>query len=260
MMKDARSKLAENLGELSDDMVLQLKEINERCAEYQELLAEKHRTLDKIVDPDLIRQAELAKTSASVDSAGTRTGTASGKQLGKSQVRLMARIQLQIEEVDLGIVTDGWLDALFDRFSKQKTSSSAQWKGTYSVHARIGSSQPDATHHILITGQSTPQRHSLSERLLVVSVDSDSSGKIDDKEWDDLSGILKGEAAKIGTPDAADALAVEAAGDADDRVSQVSPPQPDLQGCRCNQCTQAARHQQHTARALVSAAVIRCNV
>ena len=64
----ARSKLADDLlGEPTDDMVLKLKDINERCAEYQKLLEEKHRDLDKIIDPDLIRQAELAKTSSSVD-------------------------------------------------------------------------------------------------------------------------------------------------------------------------------------------------
>ena len=80
-----------------------------------------------------------------------------GKQLGKSQVRLMVRIQLQIEDVDLSTVMDDWIDALFDRY------------------------------------------------------DADKSGMMDDTEWDSLSEILKTEAGKIGTPEAADYQARQAA-------------------------------------------------
>lgn len=88
---------------------------------------------------------------------GAEKASGTGKQLGKSQVRLMVRIQLQIEEVDVSKVTDSWIDSLFDRF------------------------------------------------------DSDNSGTMDDEEWEKLSEILKVEAGKIGTPDAADAPAEPAA-------------------------------------------------
>jgi len=53
-----------------------------------------------------------------------------GKQLGKAQVRLMVRIQLQIEDVDLSRVTDRWIDALFERFDSDKsgTMDDEEWE------------------------------------------------------------------------------------------------------------------------------------
>ena len=93
--------------------------------------------------------AAQAKAAEADAPAAAATAVAGGKQLGKAQVRLIARIQLQIEDVDLSNVTDEWIDGLLQRF------------------------------------------------------DADNSGTIDDTEWDTLVLVLKEEASKIGTEDAA---------------------------------------------------------
>ena len=45
----------------------------------------------------------------------------SGKKLKKSQVRLMVRIQLQIENINAEKVTDEWIDSLFDRYDTDQS-------------------------------------------------------------------------------------------------------------------------------------------
>ena len=83
----------------------------------QSLLA----TRSKVAEPNSTEASTSSRRSSS---------SSSGKQLGKAQVRLMVRIQLQMEGFDLGIVADDWIDALFNRFDDDNsgTMDDSEWE------------------------------------------------------------------------------------------------------------------------------------
>jgi hypothetical protein len=74
--------------------------------------------------------------------------TNQGKQLGKSQVRLMVRVQLSIDKVDASSVTDEWINGLFDRYDKDRSGlmDDAEWDSLAAMLkeevAKIGTAEP----------------------------------------------------------------------------------------------------------------------